>query len=448
MKQRFALIGALALLVAVAAPSPRLLQADASSELARLRVAHASPDAPAVDILVDDALAFANIDFEDLTDYAILPSGTHTIKVVPTGATEPVVIEAELTLAAETDYTVAAAGLLAEIAPVVFVDDNRLPEPGKAHLRFVHLSPDAPAVDIGVKDGPTLFENVAFPEAGAYVAVDAGRYTLEVSPSGMPVVALEVPDVALEAGTVYTVFAMGRLADMSLEPVIAVDATTPDPGRARVRVAHASPDAPAVDILVDDALAFSNAAFGAITDYAELPAGTHTIKVVPTGAAEPVVIEAELTLAAETDYTVAAAGLLAEIAPLVLVDDNRQPAAGQAHVRFVHASPDAPAVDIAVADGGPVLFANIAFGEVGAYLPVGANRYDLEVRLAGTDTVALTVPGLKLEAGKVYTVFAMGLAGGEPSLRAVATVDASYPDLTPPTPDVNTIYLPALMKSY
>ena len=86
---------------------------------------------------------------------------------------------------------------------------------------------------LNIVDGQTLWgpETVGiptgFPEAGAYVPVDAGRYTLEVSPSGMPVVALEVPDVALEAGTVYTVFAMGRLPDMSLEPVIA--AASPEP---------------------------------------------------------------------------------------------------------------------------------------------------------------------------------------------------------------------------
>ncbi|MBK7780761.1 MAG: DUF4397 domain-containing protein [Ardenticatenia bacterium] len=215
---------------------------------------------------------------------------------------------------------------------------------------------------------------------------------------------------------------------------------------ARVRVAHASPDAPAVDILVNGAVAFSNAPFGAVSGYAGLPAGTYNVKVVPTGATSPVVIEADLTLEAGKDYTVAAVGRLAEIMPIVLMDDNSRPAAGKVHVRFVHASPDAPAVDIAVA-GGPVLFSNISFKEVGAYLPVDAASYDLEVRLAGTRTVALALPGVMLEAGKVYTIFAMGLVGGEPKLRAVPSVDASYPDTTPPMPEGGRIYLPALRKS-
>jgi hypothetical protein len=36
-----------------------------------------------------------------------------------------------------------------------------------------------------------------------------------------------------------------------------------------------------------------------------------------------------------------------------------------------------------------------------------------------------------LDEGSVYTIFAMGLAGGEPALTAVPSVDASY-DLSAP----------------
>jgi hypothetical protein len=204
-----------------------------------------------------------------------------------------------------------------------------------------------------------------------------------------------------------------------------------DGHQARVRAVHASPDAPAVDILVNDNAAFTNAPFKGITQYANLDTGTYNIKVVPTGATDPVVIEADLELEAK-DYTILALGTLENIEPLVLVDNNSAPAEGKAHVRFVHASPDAPAVDIAV-KGGPVLFSNIAFKGVGDYLPVDAGTYDLEVRVAGTTDVALDVPGVKLDAGIVYTVFAMGLAGGEPTLTAVPSADNAMATTLPAT---------------
>ena len=198
---------------------------------------------------------------------------------------------------------------------------------------------------------------------------------------------------------------------------------------ARVRVVHASPDAPAVDVYADGAKVLTNVAFKGSSDYLSVPAGPHNFKVFATGAnpaTGTAVINADATLAAGKDYTVVAIGKLAEIKPLVLVDNNAAPAAGKAHVRVVHASPDAPAVDIAV-KGGAVLVPNLLFGKDAGPLPVDAGTYDLEVRAAGTTTVALPINGVQLAAGKIYTVFAVGLLNGTPKLEALPIVNDPAP---------------------
>ena len=197
---------------------------------------------------------------------------------------------------------------------------------------------------------------------------------------------------------------------------------------ARVRVIHASPDAPAVDVWVNGAPAFTNLAYKGITSYAMLRAGTYNVKVVPAGMTSPVVIEADLTLKRNTDYTIMAIGKLADIHPLVLIDNGRPAPADQARVRFVHASPDAPAVDIAVHDG-PVLFSDVAFGESGGYIQVPMGPYPLEVRLAGTSTVALSLGNIALKGGQTYSAFAVGLAG-DGSLTALLSLDYSNPSTT------------------
>jgi hypothetical protein len=124
------------------------------------------------------------------------------------------------------------------------------------------------------------------------------------------------------------------------------------------------------------------------------------------------VISARPTLLRNTFYTVFAADRVANIGPVVLVDDLTPPAAGKTHVRFVHLSPDAPAVDIAVANGGPVLFPNVSFKGSTAFTPVASGTYDLEVRVAGTNTVALSLPGVTLAEGRIVTVYAKGLLSG------------------------------------
>jgi len=193
---------------------------------------------------------------------------------------------------------------------------------------------------------------------------------------------------------------------------------------ARLRVVHASPDAPAVDVCANGTVAFGGAAFPSATDYAEVPAGTYAVRVVAAGAGceSAGVIDAQLPLAAETDTTVVAVNLLNSIEPLVLSDDNSDPAVGSSRVRFVHASPDAPTVDITLPDG-TTLFDDVSFKENAGYIAVPAAVYTLQVRDETGTNIVLEIGPVTLESGRVYTVFAVGLAGGSPALDALLTVD-------------------------
>jgi hypothetical protein len=210
-----------------------------------------------------------------------------------------------------------------------------------------------------------------------------------------------------------------------LNALLSLDNATTNPGDvARLRVVHNSPDAPAVDVIVNGGVALANVPFGAISDYLSVPGGSYNVKVSPAGAAAtgPYVIDADVALTAGTDYTVIASGFLAEIYPAVLVDDNSAPAAGTARVRFFHGSPDAPAVDIALV-GGPILIPGAPFG-ADATITVPEGTYDLEVRVAGTTTEVLQLRGLALADGGVYTAIASGLVAQGSADRTLYLGDA------------------------
>jgi hypothetical protein len=202
-------------------------------------------------------------------------------------------------------------------------------------------------------------------------------------------------------------------------------ANAQEASEARVRVIHASPDAPNVDVYANNNKVLSDVPFPAASDYLTVPAGTYNFKVFAAGAdpaSDDPVIDADATLAAGKDYSVAAVGRVADIEPAVFEDNNGAPATGKAHVRVIHGSPDAPNVDVAV-KGGPVLFANLAFPNAAGPSPVDAGTYDLEVRAAGSMTVALPLNDVALTAGKIYTVVAVGLLDGEPELTTLTIVD-------------------------
>lgn len=192
-----------------------------------------------------------------------------------------------------------------------------------------------------------------------------------------------------------------------------------------VRIGHCVPDAPDVDVRVDGEIAFEGVAFGDVTDYADLPSGSHEVAISAHGETDPV-LEATLDLDGETVYTALATGTLdaSDIAATVMTDAPGKVADGMCHARFVHASPDAPAVDVRVADGGPTLFENVSFRESSEYEPVEAGTYDIEVCPTGSDDVALSLPDIRFEGGSAVSAIAVGLVG-DGSLTAVLAEDST-----------------------
>lgn len=189
---------------------------------ARVLVVHASPNAPAVDLLVDDkkvntsALAYPNN-----TGYLTVGAGNHNIKVNATG-TNNSVINANVDLMKGAAYTVFAYDVVSAIKPLVVMDNLATPASGKAHIRFMHLSPNAPAVTVGVLAGSNfmpLFSNRSFETAAtatanqAFISVDAGTFTVQVRAAGTNDAVLTVPNVTLQAGKIYTVFAQGLVGN-------------------------------------------------------------------------------------------------------------------------------------------------------------------------------------------------------------------------------------------
>jgi hypothetical protein len=404
----------------------------ASNGQAAVRVAHLSPDAPNVDVWVNGARVLENVAFNAFSTYLDLDPGEHEIQVVPTGETDPKVIDEMVTVGADMFYTVAATGLLAEedIEPMILVDEQ-MTSSTMAMIRFIHTSPDAPPVDITLTDGTVLFEDIQFRESADFIPVPAGDYDLQVRLAGTDNVVLSFGDVSVAAGTNYSLFAKGLLADESITALVAVDTegdgnitATLAPATARLRVAHFSPDAPNVDIYLDDVLVpgLVNVPFEVVSGYLEVSATTHNVKVYVTTTTTDPVINENLTLDPNLTYTVAATGLvgLTDLQPVVLVDWPSAP--GDPRVRFSHLSPDAPPVDIVVAGGGPTVFDNVAFRSAAGYDQVGAGTYDLEVRLESDGSLVLPVSGVPLAADRSYTIFAIGLAGDD-SLTALLVED-------------------------
>ncbi len=389
---------------------------------ADLRVIHTSYDAPNVDVTLDGTTAITDLAYGMSSGYAEVEFGTRNVVVTPAGATSPEVINADVDLLRGTDYTVFAMGALANISQVV-ANDMRDPSSGSAKVRFVHAAPDAPAVDIkvGTGSGTAVFSNAAFEDVTEYAEVDAAEYAFGVTATGSSDEVIAFQPQALAAGEVYTVVAHGTLDETDNYPFgvrVFIDSGTGDQfvdltaGSSNAMVIHASPDAPGVDLYIDGTLINSGTPlmYPDNTGYLSLVSGTRNIMVNPTGS-QTSVIDADVTFRQDSSYSIFAINDVNNIEPLVVMDDLTAPASGNAHARFFHLSPDAPAVDITT-DDGTMVFANYSFRDYSAFTPLPAGDYDLQVRAAGTSTVVLDLAPITLSDGMIYTIFAKGFLNG------------------------------------
>jgi len=182
---------------------------------ASVRAAHLSPDAPDVDVYLDDEKVLSAVPFKTVSDYLDVPAGARSVRITAADDPDTVVFEGDVEVAAETSYTVAAIGELegeTEFQALIVEDDRSAPEDDMARVRVIHASPDAPAVDVTTPDGTTVVDGAAFGD-DATTEVPAGDYTLQVRPdteSNDGDVVAEF-HVTLEGGTGYSAFATGYL---------------------------------------------------------------------------------------------------------------------------------------------------------------------------------------------------------------------------------------------
>jgi hypothetical protein len=223
-----------------------------------------------------------------------------------------------------------------------------------------------------------------------------------------------------------------RLFGLALVALLGVAACDDDDdnnepeAQGRVRAVHLSPDAPAVDVLLDGTAVLNGVTYGQASGYLDVPAGDRTFRVEAVGS-DAAVIDETVPVADGVDYTLLAVGNLATIEPLYLTDDNSAPTAGTAKVRVIHGAPNIPEVDVYVtAPGAPLgdpLLTNVPFKEVSGYVEVPPGTYQVRVTPTGTTDVAIDQE-IDVPAGVVATAIAVEAANGEGAPSILVLVDA------------------------
>ena len=157
-----------------------------------VRLAHLSPDTPAVDVYLKSESGavkeqtFPGVAYGAMSQYLRLPAGTYSVAMRKAGAdpSTKAVLTTQVTVEDGGAYTVAGVGRYADLGLRVLRDDLKLPAPDESKVRIIQASVRAPVLDVDVNNGPMIADGVQFATTTDYRQVKPGRWTVKVQPSG------------------------------------------------------------------------------------------------------------------------------------------------------------------------------------------------------------------------------------------------------------------------
>lgn len=451
-----AVVSVLALSACDTSDDPVTLVTDPIPNIGEVRVIHASPDAPPVNVNLNGTAAITDLDFGESSGYARIDAGAYDIAVegIIPGGNATVIDVAGFDVAVSSRNNILAVGDVAAIEPLVVDESAATPGAGEVAVAVVHAAPDAPAVDVFVTapgadlTGLMPTATLAFKESADAGAVALGTVQIRAAVGGTVVFDSGDVDLTPFDGSKLLIAAIETTTatETAASPIKLLVATDSDAVTLRdaattvgAKVIHVSPDAGSVaggpvevfatsdalgmdPVEIIDAFSYTDIVAGADT-YVSIPSGDYIFDVAPNTnmIGDSVFTSAALTLGAGGDFTVIAAGRVAAdpaFSLLATADDNRS-IATEARVKVVHAAPAAGTVDVFVNPAGTVSVAEIEGGTAGTpllddfvfptvtdYVSVAPGDYDIRVVAGGT--VAINAEGFTLSPGLVANVIARG----------------------------------------
>ncbi|MEH0821067.1 MULTISPECIES: DUF4397 domain-containing protein [unclassified Micromonospora] len=212
LRRLVAATGALLLGAALTAAAAPPARAAAGPDVGYVRLAHLSPDTPAVDVYLSapgaaEPRVFPAVGYGVVSEYLTLPAGRYAVAMREAGApaSQPPVLTTEVAVDAGAAYTVAGVGRHADLGLRVLVDDLSAPAPGQAKVRVVQASVRAPVIDVAATDGPAIADAVRFATTTDYREVEPGRWRLRLGGDNGPTTNTEV---TLSGGRVYSLLVL------------------------------------------------------------------------------------------------------------------------------------------------------------------------------------------------------------------------------------------------
>lgn len=188
-----------------------------------------------------------------------------------------------------------------------------------------------------------------------------------------------------------------------------------------VRIIHAVPDAPTVDIYLNKSLLFRGIKFGNVTNYINVLPNTYKIEIYPAGTHNKPLITEDFQLATNSVSTIIVTYENNEIAFFTIDDTHADTNPFLSFVRFINVAPMAPLLSLSLPDNR-VLFNQTSYLETNNYYPTSSGIYNFIVSSADGD-YSKYISNVNLTADMFITIYVIGLYDKNPPLGYILVTD-------------------------
>ena len=411
---------------------------------ATLRVVHASPDLPPVNVYLDGQLIGRGLARGQYTNAPLaVQSGSYLLRIVTPGEdpdNTPPLLAQPLDLPTGTSIIAVLAGD-ATALQIITTQENLDPLPNTtARVTAIHAVARGAVFNLQ-ENNRSLAAELDYGMVSEPVEVDSGAHTFDFV-SGPDQLASAAMNLA--AGTTHTLVLAGSPGAYQ---VINLNSTVNT--IAQVRAIHASPDLPPVDVYLDDDLLAEEIDFREWSDWLTVRALSYQLRVLPAGDPDATpILSRRVTLRSNAALSIV---LIDEAAQLraVEINENLGPLGiDSARFTFVHAAPGPIRLEVESLSNSAPELQPISFGTASQPITLlaGREQFYFTTTESGETREIDMINEREYLPGYAYTVIVTGYPGREALVietpvetdeTLVTTEEGADPD-TPATTNLDT----------
>ncbi len=383
--------------------------ANSPSQQVYVRIVHAAPDVPAIDVYVELLAVATNLNYAQNTEPSGVVAGDYILRVVPAGntPTDSPRLEQTLSLQGGQSLVLLVHGSLDALDTTIVMEATEPLPFGQSRITAINAMSGGPMVSL-MEGNTELFNPIAAGQVSTPVTLSTGRTTLTFQ-GGDSTLVSHLIDLREQHN--HTLVLVGTPANIRV-----VEFDSRAPSQASIRFVNASAPIGTVDVTFNSELLVSNAGFGRASEQQHTIAQIYDVEIYATGADRTEIAPLLSTQLVANQDDVITLILIGTPDALQLVQhrENSAPTAPlETRIAFLNTLPNLPVAQLDVAQGQVPGITTLNYAQTPAEVAILAGNYTFYWANAAGDLLEVA-ENIQLEAGRSYLYLFTGRLDNAP----------------------------------